>query len=178
MLWRQSQGVKSTYVATNEDIHRSQKNRELERRRDHRHRSRSASRSRRKRDSRSCSRERNLHNRHRESSSDMVIDEFGREIPRHLASKFISKTFRRKSRSRSRETDRYENSSLKDNRRWSHDLFQEKNNEVEEQDDRSSSQRGSTTLPPDYRPPSPEWISKAGGVAIMKKKIITNPSST
>jgi hypothetical protein len=25
-------------------------------------------------------------------------------------------------------------------------------------------------LPKDYRPPSPEWVSRAGGVAIMKKK--------
>ena len=25
-------------------------------------------------------------------------------------------------------------------------------------------------IPADYRPPSPEWISRAGGVAIMKKR--------
>ena len=24
--------------------------------------------------------------------------------------------------------------------------------------------------PKDYRPPSPDWVSRAGGVAIMKKK--------
>lgn len=27
-------------------------------------------------------------------------------------------------------------------------------------------------VPKNYRPPSPEWISRAGGVAIMKKKSI------
>jgi hypothetical protein len=25
-------------------------------------------------------------------------------------------------------------------------------------------------IPKDYRPPSPQWISRAGGVAIMKKR--------
>ena len=47
---------------------------------------------------------------------------------------------------------------------WSHDMF---SSVVTNSPDRKMGQRGGDS---DYRPPSPTWVSRAGGVAIMRKK--------
>lgn len=86
----------------------------------------------------------------------VTVDEFGRDIkPGMYIGKARSKSSSRdRSRSRSRSRGR---------RSWRHDKF---DNRVDDDDDT----RRRELLPKDYRPPSPTWISRAGGVAIMKKK--------
>ena len=59
---------------------------------------------------------------------------------------------RSRSRSRSRDKEKYVAS-------WSHDKFSH-----------TSDHSPVRSLPKDYRPPSPTWVSRAGGVAIMKKR--------
>eukprot|EP01040_Poterioochromonas_malhamensis_P007405 gene7405-7988_t len=68
---------------------------------------------------------------------------------------------RRRSQSRSRKNREREGRKVEDS--WGHDLFDDKIEENEKGNQKRS-------LPSDYRPPSPEWISRAGGVAIMRKK--------
>ena len=66
---------------------------------------------------------------------------------------------RSKSRSRSRSRSRSPMPPT-----WSHDMF---SSVVTNSPDRKIGQRGGDS---DYRPPSPTWVSRAGGVAIMRKK--------
>lgn len=86
----------------------------------------------------------------------VTVDEFGRDIkPGMYIGKARSKSSSRdRSRSRSRSRGR---------RDWRHDKF-------DNRDDDDDDTRRREQLPKDYRPPSPTWISRAGGVAIMKKK--------
>jgi hypothetical protein len=82
----------------------------------------------------------------------VAVDEFGRDIKPGM---YIGQA-RSKSSSRDRSRSR-------GRRSWRHDKF---DNRVDDDDDT----RRRELLPKDYRPPSPTWISRAGGVAIMKKK--------
>ena len=66
---------------------------------------------------------------------------------------------RSKSRSRSRSRSRSPMPPT-----WSHDMF---SSVVTDSPERKAGQRGGDS---DYRPPSPTWVSRAGGVAIMRKK--------
>mmetsp|Transcript_19061 Transcript_19061/g.38508 ORF Transcript_19061/g.38508 Transcript_19061/m.38508 type:complete len:241 (+) Transcript_19061:87-809(+) len=86
--------------------------------------------------------------------------------------------FRSPSRSRSRSPSRSRSRSRSRNsgnnwkrgkssawsKNWTHDKFDR--NASPERDPRESSR-----IPQDYRPPSPTWVSKAGGIAIMRKKL-------
>mmetsp|Transcript_201 Transcript_201/g.323 ORF Transcript_201/g.323 Transcript_201/m.323 type:complete len:180 (+) Transcript_201:35-574(+) len=78
------------------------------------------------------------------------VDEFGR-----IKNKATPP--RPRSRSRSCYSRRKEE---EEDKGWRHDKY-----------DRSSPSPGrSKVVDPNYRPPSPSWISKAGGVAIIKKR--------
>jgi len=87
----------------------------------------------------------------------VTVDEFGRDIKPGM---YIGRA-RSKSPSRDRSKSR---SRSRERRGWRHDKFD--NREDDDDDARRREQ-----LPKDYRPPSPTWVSRAGGVAIMKKKI-------
>lgn len=62
-----------------------------------------------------------------------------------------------RSRARIRSRSRTPESRKK---KWGHDMFSDTR-------DKSPPSR----IPSDYRPPSPTWVSRAGGVAIMRKKL-------
>ena len=66
----------------------------------------------------------------------------------------------RRYRSNSRDNDRRLAATL---RSWSHDLYSVE----DELEDPGPPRRA---VPSDYRPPSPTWVSRAGGVANMKRK--------
>lgn len=53
--------------------------------------------------------------------------------------------------------------------KWTHDKFDEHDQEDSHRD-RYRSSRDATNNEEPYRPPSPDWISKAGGVAIMRRR--------
>lgn len=78
-----------------------------------------------------------------------------------------SRSRRSRSRNRSYEDDRKRRRSREE--RWSHDLYHDL--------ERASPDRDGVRRPDEnYRPPSPTWISRAGGVAIMKKRTVSDNS--
>lgn len=72
---------------------------------------------------------------------------------------------RSRSRSNSRSRQSYKSSSKQS---WTHDKYnEEEQNHNEDDEDQNTDRR--KYLPKDYIPPEPRWISKAGGVAIIRK---------
>lgn len=84
-----------------------------------------------------------------------------------------------RSRSRSRSRDRMARDTRRSARRDSRSSSTERRGRSRSPNhwthDKYNSARSSPSpvriVPSDYRPPSPEWVSRAGGVAIMRKRI-------
>lgn len=66
---------------------------------------------------------------------------------------------RRERRRDSRSSSRDRRGRVRTPDQWTHDRYSER-----------TSPSPVRVVPTDYRPPSPEWVSRAGGVAIMRKR--------
>lgn len=101
-----------------------------------------------------------------DSYDNVQVDEFGRDLIPGMTKKRYTHH-----RSRSNSPHHNSNNHNDSSNSWRHDKYIEivddrYHDNENEYDDKYNVRR----VPNDYRPPSPTWISKAGGVAIMKKK--------